>query len=411
MKPARKRIVMLILLWMWVGPLAAQVEKPLVPAATIPFEWHRGLIYLQIEVDSLGHFPFLFDTGTPGSFLYRDEAVAMGLPIKKQKRQLHERDSLDYGKVKRLTYRLSGIQLPVRSVTVFRRTHFPLLQGRHCIGVIGTDLLDAFVVEVDYAQQQLRLFDRSTYEAGEAFYAIDCKTYKGTPVLPIRLEEGAQVWEHRVALHTGFNGTLALSERTARKFDHYEPYPDYLYGYDIILPGHFYPRRKVSLEELQMVGITYRQVPIDLVRREKSLIFRPYWMDGIVGNELLSLFTWAIDIRSNTLYVKPRPDKTAPQRIISWHGMRFTTNRSQERLLVYDVLPNSPAEKAGIRPGDEIIALYDTPFSTLSLAEVEAMLSGSKKKVQVYVKQGKTIYDKIFRLQPMYAPGAASGID
>lgn len=398
-------------LWVifWLSLTAAgQVNKPLVPAATIPFEWYHGHIYLNVSLDSLGEHTFLFDTGTPGSFLYRDHAVALDLPIKLQKRQLHERDSLDHGHIKRLTFHLNGIQLPVRKVKVYRRTHFPMMEGKTFVGAIGTDLTDAFIVEIDYHNRVLRLYDRETYEVQPDYFTVKIKTYKGTPILPVQLREGNRFWEHRMLLQTGHHGTIAIAERTARKFEMYEPYEAYWYGYDITLPGHYYPVRQVTMEEVGMIGIKWADVPVTLVRRKQSLIFRPYWADGVIGNSLLKGFTWVLDTKGKQLHVKANDPQFVPQRILSWSGLLLKTDRQLDRLFVYEVLPNSPAEKAGIQKGDEIISIYDQPFSTLSLDEASQLMSGSAKLLQLYIKQGKTIYDKIFRLEPMTAPKATN---
>lgn len=386
----------------------AQVIKPLVPAATLPFDWYNGHIYLKVAMDSLGEHTFLFDTGTPGSFLFRDHAVALGLPIKLQKRQLHERDSLDYGHIKEVMYHLSGIQLPTKKVKVYRRSHFPLMEGKSFAGVIGTALTDAFVVEINYQERVLRLYDRSTYETQDGFTTVSIKTYKGIPVLPIKQAEGHHFWEHRMLLHTGYSGALAVAERTARKFDMYSPYTDYWYRYHIALPGHYYPVRTVTMEAVTIVGVTWSQVPVNLVRRKQSLISRPYWADGVVGNAILQGFTWVIDTKGGEVHVKMNTSKFAPKKILSWSGIRLKTDRQLDRLFVYEVLPGSPAEKEGIQKGDEIISVYAEPFSTMDLAEAERLMSGSAKLLQLYIKQGKTIYDKIFRLQPLQAPKATN---
>lgn len=397
-----------LLLWVFfcISQLVfAQVDKPLVPVAALPFDWYNGHMYIQVAFDSAGTQTLLFDTGTPGLYLYRDYAAKMGYKIKKQKRQLSVRDSLDYGHIKAVNCQLNNVTIQVKQVKVYQPTHFARFEGRKVAGAIGTALLDAFVVGIDYSAQQLLLYDRDTYEAPDDYYTISIKTYNGVPVLPVVMKEGSRTWKHRLLLHTGFNGSLAITERTARKNTMYDPYDTYWYGYHMVLPGHIFPARQISMASVTLLGVTWSSIPTLLVRRSESLVDAPKWVDGIIGNNLMAGFSWLIDTKADRLYVRKEPSYK-PLTILSWTGMRLTTTPDGQRMLVYDVLPDSPAAKAGIKEGDEVIAIYEQPTTDLALYAAEQLMGGAAKLLQVHIKQGKTIYEKIFRLQPLTPPGA-----
>lgn len=59
----------------------------------------------------------------------------------------------------------------------------------------------------------------------------------------------------------------------------------------------------------------------------------------------------------------------------------------EEQLLVLTVLPNSAAETAGVRPGDSILTIANTPASKLSLPQAEEVLhSGSQQHVVIEIE-------------------------
>jgi carboxyl-terminal processing protease len=61
------------------------------------------------------------------------------------------------------------------------------------------------------------------------------------------------------------------------------------------------------------------------------------------------------------------------------------------RLMVISPLPGSPAEKAGVRPGDEIIAIEDVPTFTLTIQDAVKMMRGKPgTKVSIRVRRGES---------------------
>lgn len=61
---------------------------------------------------------------------------------------------------------------------------------------------------------------------------------------------------------------------------------------------------------------------------------------------------------------------------LSGVGLRLEINEENQSLTVVEPLENSPASKAGIKPGDEIIAIDGQPTSLLSLEQASKLIRG-----------------------------------
>ncbi|MFB6275919.1 MAG: carboxyl-terminal processing protease CtpB [Halothece sp.] len=79
---------------------------------------------------------------------------------------------------------------------------------------------------------------------------------------------------------------------------------------------------------------------------------------------------------------------------LSGVGLRLEINEKNQSLTVVEPIENSPAAKAGIKPGDEIVAINGKPTSLLSLEQASELIrgeSGTKVKLQLS-RTGKGLF-------------------
>ncbi|PNW58566.1 UNVERIFIED_CONTAM: peptidase S41 [Euhalothece sp. KZN 001] len=74
---------------------------------------------------------------------------------------------------------------------------------------------------------------------------------------------------------------------------------------------------------------------------------------------------------------------------LSGVGLRLEINEENQSLTVVEPLENSPASKAGIQPGDEIIAINGQPTSLLSLEQASKLIRG-ESGTEVNLKLSRT---------------------
>jgi C-terminal processing protease CtpA/Prc len=70
---------------------------------------------------------------------------------------------------------------------------------------------------------------------------------------------------------------------------------------------------------------------------------------------------------------------------------------------VIDVVSSSPADRAGIRGGDKILAIDGTPVNSLDLTAVRERFRGdpSGRKLRLHVQSGSEVRDAVLRLRDL----------
>lgn len=158
-------------------------------ALQIPFKLHNNLIYLQVRVNNRP-LNFILDTGAPHIINTR-QAQALGLQLKPAGRGTGAGESeVDVSTADNMTFALPGVTLSGQSIAVVslenveecanRITAYPDgrivekpqtgVERQVVDGVLGHQFLTHFVVEIDYARQQINVYERGSYKysgAGE----------------------------------------------------------------------------------------------------------------------------------------------------------------------------------------------------------------------------------------------------
>lgn len=384
--------------------LTAQVTKPLVPAVSIPVDIDRGLVFVPVVINDSLPCVLLFDTGTHGVCLFKDVASALPDRVNVQKRVLDPRDSLNYGHINHPQIALAGLHFTADKLHIVQRTRMPQMVGHRFDGVIGTTLLEAYVVRIDYANSRLELFDKSTFEGWPGVPAIDYMVTDGIPALAVSATINQQPLQPILQLHTGFSDAVAISNRYAGKKNLFDYFPEYFYYATVVAPGHRVPARQVTWPSISLLGVSFSDVPVWMSRREKGL-FTTKTADGIMGAGLLSNFTVTIDHDRRQLYLEPL-SATLHVPVVSWHGMRLVMTPDFSQCLVDDVMPGSPAEQAGIQVGDELLAVYGESLAYKSMQQIDVLLGGSERLIELHYRHDKLIFRKIFRVSAQLAPEA-----
>lgn len=113
---------------------------------------------------------------------------------------------------------------------------------------------------------------------------------------------------------------------------------------------------------------------------------------GFLGTDVLSNYDYMYDPQTLSLYIKPRDKKEIPR----FRRTGFVPKRTKQEnepavFTVVEIIPETPAEKAGLKPGDIIMDIDSMNSNSISMMELLDMSYSSKPEIPItIVRNGET---------------------
>jgi hypothetical protein len=396
-----QRIALLMLLFILVPAVTAaqqrcaDVHRPAGPAAQpsvyrIPFELYSNHIYLEVCINGSNPSWFILDSGAPGTYIKQEQAKALGLKFEGSLGVTGtgpERLKAVY--VKGARYNLSGIELTVgQSVGLPGEFFLPLESsfGRPFNGIIGYELFDRFVVEVDYAGQTINLYDTKSYRytgTGEIIPLIlnGNKPYMNAMLTPLSGNPLAS----KLHIDLGSGGALGLNwnfiesnNLVASSRQTIESFSLGVGGETKTLVGRVQSLRLGRLT-IQSPTTTFALAQGRGVRSDSA---------GRIGNQILRRFKVILDYSRKQLILEPLPTLTKAYEY-DMSGISLLAEGSDFKVFrVYKLQANAPATEAGLREGDIITGVDSQPAASLTLERVRQMFKQEGLTRLLSIKRG-----------------------
>ena len=328
---------------------AQQVPPPKVTfmaqSHTIPFELFRGSRIIASASVNGHRTPVLLDTGASATTIDAAYARAIGLPkgIKIQGRGAG--GPVDAELVSGVTLEIGGMRFEDMSVGVMDLSLVSRGIGRPANVILGREFFNSAVVSIDWAAKQLEVHSHAAFKpaAGAAEMRLTRKGPFNT--IPVSVAGGKPI---QALLDLGNGGNLSLP-RT-----YWEDRPDlsrlrYAEARQGGVGG-LHSARAAVLPTVTLANRTFADVPATLSNSGND---RDAEKMANVGIGLLKQFHVDLDLGRDRIFLKPRSD--APKFDRDRSGTRLEL--VGDRLRVAFVSPQGPASAAGLRDGDEIVAV------------------------------------------------------
>ncbi len=354
---------------------------------TVPFELVNNHIYVKVKLNGQGPFTVLCDTG--GSNVITP-TVAARLGVKPEGAlQVHGvgEKSADVGLVNLESLTVGDVTLRKQLFAVFALESFADVEGVLQAGLIGYEVFKRFVVRVDYEHGQLTLTLPSAF------------AYEGHgTVVPFRLNGPIPQVDGSIDgipgkfdIDTGSRVSLSILKPFAERNDlrkklaaRYEA----VTGWGV---GGASRALLARARELRLGDVSIPSPVTELSLQQKGALTDPY-VAGNVGAGVLRRFNVVFDYEGRRMILEPNASNALPD---VWDRSGMWINRAGAALKVVDVTVGGPAEEAGLRAGDSILAVDGAPVDDATLVALRRRFrtDAPGTKIRLSVASGDTKRD------------------
>jgi outer membrane lipoprotein-sorting protein len=372
---------------------------------TVPFELVSNHIYFEAKVNDSPPLSFLLDTGAQLSYL--DFSRAEELKIRKTERRktrgVGTCDGLSFFQIDSIKIGLTNASsdgsgfAQDENLTLYNQIMGGIslgqveeFDGKRLDGILGYDFLRRFVVEIDYVRGVLTLYEAKNfnYAADGEVMGIKMKSYMPAVKAVVDGEyEGIFIIDTGSRNHVDLYAPFVTAHRLL------EEYPNYLethVGFGIVEPAKGVVGRAKSFQ----LGSFLIDSPVTGFHLEGKAPLGCAKAAGRIGGGILRRFKVILDYSHYRMILEKNADYHMWDRY-NTSGLQLI--RRGEKILVFHVIKDSPAQKAKIEEGDELLSVNDVPASSCSLQKIRELLNqeeGTRIELKLK-KKGKTVGVKL----------------
>jgi len=356
--------------------LLAQTPAPDFADATIPFDLVTRHIALKVRVNNSRPLSFIFDTGDQYAIINLERARELRLNLSGSLSvggAGAERVAGAYVKDASFTFpAFPGFSQPVNMALPLSALSARL--GQDFDGIIGSEFIKHFVVEIDYQAHVLKLHNKTTFVYTGQGQSIPVQLVNGHPILNAEVTPaGGEPIRGRFVLDLGAGIALAL-------------YSPFVVQHQLLGPnaktvpapagagtgGETRGRwgRVLALK----IGNYQVAQPITLFSEDKAGAFASSSLAGNIGARIASKFRLFLDYSRNQIIFEPNSTFAEPLDYALTGASIIAEGNDYRTFRVREVVENSAASEAGLQKDDIVVAIDGRPASAITLSHLNEIL-------------------------------------
>jgi hypothetical protein len=350
----------------------------------VPFSTFTGGVVV-VKAQVMGYpdtLNFIMDTGSGGISL--DSTTCIRLNIVPT---LTDRLIMGIGGVRQLRY-VNNQTLLIGNIRVdslnFHVSDYDILSsvyGDRIDGIIGYSFFSRFIVKIDYDSSLMYVYSKGNIKYPKGGHMLK-PALINLPVQDATLRDSRQL-DARFYFDTGAGLCLLLNADFIRD-------SSILNTEKKLLPtqaqgmGGKANMEITTMKELKLGPYRFKNIPVYIFDDEFNVTSYPY-LAGLIGNDVLRRFNLILNYDKKILYLTPNSHFRDPFDY-SYTGLGLYWIDGE--IHVGDVMKDSPAEKAGFKPDDVVIAINDNMSQNLQL--YKSMLQNTGDRIKVLINRPNT---------------------
>lgn len=392
----RLTIIILLLLLKGTAPLRAQeefIEPPAKLLTSFPFtQLTGGIVILHAQFDQYPDtLNFILDTGSSGISLDSSTAAYFGaetVPTDRTIRGIAGIRKVNFLYNKTLTF--PGLKIENLDFHINDYEILTTVYGERIDGIIGYSVLHRYIIKVDYDSLKISFYSKGPFRYPRGGYLL--KPAIGQLVSqPMRIRDERAVYS-RFLFDMGAGLCMLLSR-------------------DFVEDSAFIMKKKkrfikegeglggkidmelMVMREARVGPYKFRNVPVFVFDDEYNVSSYPY-MCGILGNDLLRRFNVILNYSKGDIFIAPN---THYNDVFDYSYSGLELYLIGGVIMVGDVAKGSPAEAAGLKEGDEVIAINKNISHNLNAYKIA--LQAPNEKIKIIIRRDGLMKEFEFKIR------------
>ena len=274
-------------------PSSAGTLKPKPGGHRIPLEIDNNIILMRVSVNGSQPLRFIFDTGASFSAIDAPRAAQLGLKMQGQVSANATGGEIEASTIERVELSAQGAK--VSDLTI-ASISFPKPPGFEFDGIVGCDFIKHFVIQIDYQNKVMDLFDPRSYSYRGKGAVIPLIFKPGdTPLALVRiLLARPPALAANLEVDTGGDGTFIINSPFVAKHKLIEAVAK---TNDATNRGAGGEQRVIfgRVREVHLGRIVLRNVPVALSQDTEGAGASTA-NDGLIGGEVFRRFKVVLDL-------------------------------------------------------------------------------------------------------------------
>ena len=327
----------------------------------------------------------MLDSGAHGSVVNAAVADALRLPKGRAGQSFGAGGPAEAREIAGVTLEVGGARLERRTVSALDLRPLENNTGRALEGILGSDLFQRYVVQIDYETRMIDLYEPAAFDARGRGESLPLTFHHNHPYVRAKVTlPGHDPFDDEFVLDLGSNLPLILLPSFIEKKNIRGSLPPTLETFGRGVGGEVgLPMGRAS--RLQIGGFSL-DGPVTAFPRSGT--FGRTGKAGNIGSAVLRRFRVTFDYPGKRVILEPNGRFGDPFEH-DMSGMQLTSESPGfDVVRVTRVLRDSPAAEAGIRQSDEILSIAGRPSKGMRLAELREMFRQPGRQYSLEIKRG-----------------------
>jgi len=327
-------------------------------------QFYGGVVVIQAQLNDIPDtLQFILDTGSAGISLDTATCVRLGIPLTPSDRIVR-----GLGGAKQVSFAMNrSLRLPglVVDSLDFHVNDYELISqvyGLQVDGIIGYSLISRYIVNVNYDTEDISIYTKGkhTYPKGGLLLKPSLTLI---PLINAPLKNGKRQVNTRYYFDTGAGMCLLLSNQFVKDSGLLARKRTKIIETEAQGLGGKMSMQLTTMQEVRIGNYSFRNVPTYMFDDVSNITAYPF-LGGMIGNDLLRRFNITLNYAKKEIYLLPN---THFRDMFDYSYTGLIIYLIDGKVEITDIIKGSPAEKAGFKKGDIVIAINNYVGSNLQL--------------------------------------------